>query len=344
MTAALNTPSASIDVQGNYSVVQQDNIPPTLTIPPQVPVEREIFQKLQNQFLGTPYTEQTQTQVVSTVADFITARLQQTTAGPSAYLFTESRNLTYLQIPNSSGALTQSPMNVTFHTGASTTSNIVTTSPGSSNVLTINGIQYLLTAETCNNGISFNVNYEVPLTGYNQLVVDPVAMISQKIKSNLAVHKLRTRTSLLKAASAAEQKARETLRDIISEEEWRRYVVHGFILARGASGKRYQIFGDTWKRVKIFEQGRHLGELCIHTEGDCPPTDHVINMKILAEVDEDTLMKSGNFYPNGMAAENLNPYIAQNVAGRIDWNDPQLKKPEPSVVNIAEYFKSLKAS
>jgi hypothetical protein len=91
-------------------------------------------------------------------------------------------------------------------------------------------------------------------------------------------------------------KARETLRDMISESEWRRYVTNGFIMVRGQSKKWYQIFSNRSQRIRVFENGIQVKVLCIHSADECPATDHVINMKILAEIDEAALWKSANQY------------------------------------------------
>lgn len=120
------------------------------------------------------------------------------------------------------------------------------------------------------------------------------AMVREAIRKNLVAERRRRAVGLPAQASAEELKARETLRDMISENEWRRYLTNGFIITKGQSGKWYQIFHQYHERIRVYEAGKHTETLCIHSDQECPPTDHVINMKILAEVDEATLWKSAN--------------------------------------------------
>lgn len=110
----------------------------------------------------------------------------------------------------------------------------------------------------------------------------------------------RSRPYLAAPVSPAEQRARDTLRDMISEAEWRRYVTNSFVMVRGNSGRHYQVFSNHNRRIQVWEKGKHIANLCIHTHPDCPPSDHVINMKIMVELDEDALWKDSNiFWQNG---------------------------------------------
>jgi len=114
--------------------------------------------------------------------------------------------------------------------------------------------------------------------------------------------KTKTRQDLLDPkASEAEIKARYTLRDMLSESDWRRYVTNGFLMVMGQSGKYYQIFKDQ-RRVKVYERGLLSHELCIHTDKTCPPTDHVINLKCLVEYDENSIWMGSNITKRGVAA------------------------------------------
>jgi hypothetical protein len=120
------------------------------------------------------------------------------------------------------------------------------------------------------------------------------AAVREAMRKNLVAERRRRAVGLPFQASAEELKARETLRDMISENEWRRYLTNGFIMTKGQSGKWYQIFQQYNERIRVYENGKHVEMLCIHSDGECPPTDHVINMKILAEVDESALWKGSN--------------------------------------------------
>jgi hypothetical protein len=156
-------------------------------------------------------------------------------------------------------------------------------------------------------------NYEISqdMTGIHTLDVTiqvydtypQMAVIEQKaymvkdfIKRQLQGIRQRRSMGLTLQASAEELKARETLRDMLTEAEWRRYVTNGFLMIKGQSGKWYQIFSSRSERIRVFEKGIQTKVLCIHSSNECPATDHVINMKILAEIDEPSLWKSANQY------------------------------------------------
>jgi len=114
------------------------------------------------------------------------------------------------------------------------------------------------------------------------------------IKSNLLIKVRDPRGAFLGAkVDPRELKARDTLRDMLSEAEWRRYVTNGFVMVKGVSGRFYQVFNDQ-RRIQVYHRGKAMASICIHTDRSCPPTDHVINMKVLIETDEELVWKEGN--------------------------------------------------
>lgn len=129
-------------------------------------------------------------------------------------------------------------------------------------------------------------------------VIDKAAAIKETckrfIKSNLMIiNKSSDRSAMPVSISPQEQKARDTLRDMITEKEYRKYLVHGCLNVFGKSGKVYQVWGRE-KQIHVYEKGRHVNNFCIHTDKVCPPTDHVINMKVLIECDEKLFITLGN--------------------------------------------------
>lgn len=123
---------------------------------------------------------------------------------------------------------------------------------------------------------------------------------------------IRKRQSILEqlappGMSTAELKARDTLRDMLSEQDWRRYVTNSFVMVRGESGKWYQVFANhNTERIRVYEKGEHIANLCIHSDSSCPPTDHVIAMKIQIELDEESIWKESNTYDQrGHSAGNI---------------------------------------
>jgi len=139
--------------------------------------------------------------------------------------------------------------------------------------------------------------------------VDVKEEVKRAIRNNLLI-KIGTRhNTLQRDVSPQELKARQTLRDIITEKEWRRYVTNGFIMVKGQSGKWYQIFKDQ-NHTKVYNQGRLIEEICIHTDQKCPPTDHILNLKLLIELDENSLRAGGNIYYKDSQTY---PYYNKNI-------------------------------
>ena len=164
--------------------------------------------------------------------------------------------------------------------------------------------------------ITYSASYGSVVVG-GITVADKKAQLRQTMKNNLIIKVGKTMKDI-RTLDPKEIKARETLRDMISEKDWRRYITNGFIMvqgqkdfmpidartekARSLKGQFwYQIFGD--KRVQVFCNNINIGELCIHSDQVCPPSDHTINMKVLVELDEMALWKEANFYQNHSAGQ-----------------------------------------
>jgi hypothetical protein len=105
-------------------------------------------------------------------------------------------------------------------------------------------------------------------------------------------------------------------------------VTNGFLMVKGQSGKWYQIFSNRSERVRVFENGIQTKILCIHSSDECPPTDHVINMKILAEIDEDSLWKSANQYE-----PTKKPVIQTN-----DWNESRYNAELGDLADVSKIY------
>lgn len=90
-----------------------------------------------------------------------------------------------------------------------------------------------------------------------------------------------------------ERKALMTLRDLVSERQYRRYLTNGFIMVKGQSDLYYQIFSDQ-RQIVVWKNNYKFCKICIHTDRKCPPTDHVINCKMMIEFDEKEVWKGGN--------------------------------------------------
>jgi hypothetical protein len=89
----------------------------------------------------------------------------------------------------------------------------------------------------------------------------------------------------------------ETLREMISESDYRKYLKYGFILVRGASGKIYQVYRKN-QHIKVWQEGTLIEELCVQiADPRIPLTDKVIALKTMIEIAEDEVRRVSNVYP-----------------------------------------------
>ena len=90
--------------------------------------------------------------------------------------------------------------------------------------------------------------------------------------------------------------ALETLREYLSEVEFRRFIKYGFITVDAPSGKTYQVFQNN-SHVSVFFKGVKVEEVCVlFKDRRIPSTDRVLAFKILIETDESEFRKLGNIY------------------------------------------------
>lgn len=113
---------------------------------------------------------------------------------------------------------------------------------------------------------------------------------------------VKSRANYFPSAPQNEQNAANTLREMISERDFRKYLKYGFILVQGASGRTYQIF-RTSSHTKVRESGKVVEEICVRLRDfGMPPTDRVIAVKTLIEADEGAFRSLGNVYNMRRAA------------------------------------------
>jgi len=126
--------------------------------------------------------------------------------------------------------------------------------------------------------------------------------IRSKIKSNLLIQvKTRNRPIPMKVPEN-ELTAQETLREYITEKEFRKYLRFGFVCIKGKSGKTYQIFRNR-SHTKVWEDGKLIEEICIHIkDSKIPPTDSVIAFRTMIQSSEEDFRKMGNVYNMKRAA------------------------------------------
>lgn len=120
--------------------------------------------------------------------------------------------------------------------------------------------------------------------------------LSRTVKHNLLIQVKSRKSNLPVKWSPEEQKARDTLRDMLTEKDWRRYITNGFVMVRGSSGYWYQIFANSRERIQVYRDNKRTHRICIHSDPTCPPTDHVINMLVMVELDEQWVWQNGNVF------------------------------------------------
>jgi hypothetical protein len=130
--------------------------------------------------------------------------------------------------------------------------------------------------------------------GYNLEKYDPISLKQREIKSQLTII-VKSRAQTLDIIPDNEWVAMQTLREMITETEYRKYIKDGFITVRGKSGKVYQIFRNR-SHTKVYFQGELIEEICVRLQGLVPPTDSVIAFKTMIEADEESFAILGNRY------------------------------------------------
>jgi hypothetical protein len=123
-----------------------------------------------------------------------------------------------------------------------------------------------------------------------------VDLKKNQIRNNLTII-VKSRANPICNVPKNELAAIETLREMITETEFRKYIKHGFILVRGLSGRVYQIFRNK-EHTKVWEKGKLVEEVCVRIKRNLkvPPTDNVIAFRTMVLCDEGEFKKLGNVY------------------------------------------------
>jgi len=158
------------------------------------------------------------------------------------------------------------------------------------------------------NGVNERLYIEEDYTDVTYITPEETARFSKKrtfktrMRQNLAIH-IKSRTSPVTNISPEEEVALTTLREMISESDFRRYLRDGFLCVRGVSGRMYQLFRNRW-HAKVWENGVLVQEVCtrISSNINVPPTDNIIAFKVMIECHEDEFLSIGNVYPMMKAA------------------------------------------
>lgn len=122
--------------------------------------------------------------------------------------------------------------------------------------------------------------------------LDPMARMREIIRSRQAPTILIAR-SARRPEDDREIRARQTLRTMIGEDAFMKFLKKGFVSVRAKSGRIYQIFPGH-KSTVVWENGKAIKSICVYLRGGFAPTDEVIMRYILITTDEEDFWKRGN--------------------------------------------------
>ena len=92
-----------------------------------------------------------------------------------------------------------------------------------------------------------------------------------------------------------EQRARETLRSILGDERFRRFVCNGFVSVQAKSGRTYQIYPGHGMTI-VYDRGKPIEKLCVVLRGDFAPTDSLITRYLMILNDEQQFRTFANIH------------------------------------------------
>lgn len=124
----------------------------------------------------------------------------------------------------------------------------------------------------------------------------PQERLREIIRSRLAPKVHSARTAAPRKIDAREMAARDTLRKVIGETQFRNFLKHGFISVRGKSGKVYQLFTGH-DRTRVWLNGQLVEELCVILKGQFPPTDTLIVRYLMVINNEEQFRALANVSP-----------------------------------------------
>lgn len=156
--------------------------------------------------------------------------------------------------------------------------------------------------------------------------IEPPSLVDhmrELIRSRMAPAIHIANKGLRPTTNPTEIRARQTLRRLIGEVAFQRYLARGFHVVKGESGRNYQIFPGH-EMVRVWENGEQLERLCVVLSGAFPPTDSVLMRMLLIQDSEERF--------RGKANVNRPNYF----------NIPSPTLPEPK--SLPELFKFYKAA
>ena len=145
-------------------------------------------------------------------------------------------------------------------------------------------------ASTCNY-INTWGDYNSGSPGWNtaRMPIPAPLPLSERFRQILQARRtptfLLSRTPIKLAADERELRARETLRRMLGDDGFRRFLRNGFVSVRANSGKVYQIYPGHGMTI-VYNQGTPVEKLCVVLRGDFTPTDSLITRYVMILHDE----------------------------------------------------------
>jgi len=196
--------------------------------------------------------------------------------------------------------------------------NVIWNTPNNNQYVWATSIDLDLSASAIKNDYSTDMQVN-PVTWVNSeyLYIKPPTkkeLFQQMLKQKLAPQILFKRNGLSIPLKDPEKRARETLKEIIGEQRFNRYLKHGFLTLKGQSGLIYQIFPGQ-QMTQAWKNGQLLERLCVvFVDSSLPPTDSVI-MRMLSILDsEEEFRKRANVFPIADCSYITNNQCLANVA------------------------------
>jgi len=119
---------------------------------------------------------------------------------------------------------------------------------------------------------------------------DPAERMRQMIRSRMAPAFHRSRKVMPMEIDEREARARQTLRRVIGEQAFKKFMRDGFITVVPKSGLTYRIYpghGIT----EVYDRGIMVDRLCVVLQGRFPPTDSILMRYLLILNDEGEFSK-----------------------------------------------------
>ena len=117
----------------------------------------------------------------------------------------------------------------------------------------------------------------------------------QILQSRQTPRFITSRTPIKAASEERELRARQTLRKVLGDDGFQRFLRNGFVSVRANSGKVYQIYPGHGMTI-VYDRGTPVEKLCVILRGDFTPTDSLITRYVMILHDEASFRVLANVF------------------------------------------------